>query len=562
MIAIHLLALASLVARISVRALYIPENLKHGAVLWASDDFNSLRRRQDDTCGGFSNLEQCGHSFPSDFCCSAGTFCLSLNTSSTITAALCCPAGQDCKTINPIDCSKGLQNATQAPQSQLHSSPTASLEQCGSRCCPMGYACRGSFCIAQASEATSSATPSTSTALPSATSPGAASRNDVVPVTDRPDSFSGKAFAAGFVPGIALGGLVVALLIFFCFKRRRGKDPSPAPPKEKRRPAGRDTLTDLGPYMTRGPMVHGRSISEPTADFTMGHRTEFLNSSPPYHKTHEGLTGQAITIDAPITPGSSPPRMKTNWLSHSPFINYATSPVPTQAPLPAHMKRGTLAFQISPVRALRKQRSMHSLRRQITSGVDRKASFASRGQKSTRSDSGETIQVLMPTPEHTPQGHSATLSSATYQPHSDTASWQTTIVRPQPNSQHTIDSSNPTAYFGEQSPIHQDQTLTRPGKNSNVPHIGATLGLRSPYSPSNFQPNLSSARLAVPAGLAEDDRRRKMDSLWPPAAAREETDGGKKWRTTAATTFEGFMEKAGLRRSVLYMGPDPREWNR
>jgi hypothetical protein len=331
-------------------------------------------------------------------------------------------------------------------------------------------------------------------------------------------------------------------------------------------------LTDLGPYMSRRPMVHGRSISEPTADITMGHRTEFSNSSPPSQKANIGLNGYAMAVNAPVTPESSRSLRQNGWLSHSPFMSFALSPVSTQAPLPSHMKRGTLAFQVSPVRALRKQRSMHSLRRHVTSATNRSNSAASRGQKTERSDSGETIQVLMSTPEHPPQVPAATLSSATYQPRSAMASpssQSTTIItRPGQTSRRAVPTDqDPTPiasmYQQQSCSMHaRDQTPTRPGKNANVPHIGATLGLRSPYSPSTYA-NRSNDQLAVPDFATRSEQRRKMDSLWPPPGTADGGEGhGASWRLTAATTFEGLMEKAGLRRSVMCMGPDPREWNK
>jgi hypothetical protein len=369
------------------------------------------------------------------------------------------------------------------------------------------------------------------------------------------------------VPGLVIGGLIIAGIIFFCVKRRRRNHTSQIC-NEKSRSFGRDTLTDLGPNVIRRPMLHGRSISEPTANMLMGHRTEFLNSSPPHQKAHAALNGYAGTITLPNTPGSAGQVRQNGWLSHSPFLNYATSPVPAQPPLAAHMKRGTLAFQISPVRALRKQRSMHSLRRHVTSATHRSNSAASRGQRTTRSDSGETIQVLMSTPEHPPQQlSSATPNSSTYQPRRTTSAHQTSSHghRQTEGNRHSIltdDDTTPTASLYQRSPSPvrlQDQTPTRPGKNSNVANIGASL--QSPYSPSNYTTR-GNDHLTVPGSVRDDERRKKLDSLWPPPAIQGDNDRNSNWRLTAATTFEGLMEKAGLRRSQMCMGPDPREWNR
>jgi hypothetical protein len=338
-----------------------------------------------------------------------------------------------------------------------------------------------------------------------------------------------------------LGAFLTACIIFICVRRERRKPKSYVDDKKQHSP-GRDTLTDLGPFMNRRPTVHGRSISEPTVDITMGHRTEFLNSSPPSHK--EGVysgspSGYMVTVNAPSTPEEDRTPQRKHWLSHSPFVNQARSPIPTQSPIPSHMKRGTLSFQISPVRALKKQRSMHSLRRQVTSATSRSGS--SRRNGTSRSDSTETIKVLMATPEHHPQRHNqpTNQSRPTPPPLPTVASWQTAIE----STNNTPIDAEPTMHFPRQQ--SDDQTPTRPGRNSGVPHIGATLN--SPYTPSNY-PNTS--HLTV-----KDDSRKKLDNLWPPAPHGRDSA----WRHTAQTTFSGMMEKAGLRKSQLLMGPDPRD---
>lgn len=561
----------------SSNALWIPEELQHDAALWMPENFTPFAKRQESTCGGVANLNPCGNDFPSDFCCSSNTQCLLLNTTSTITAALCCPAGQDCAAINPVQCDQSMQNATTKPGSQLHSEPTTSLETCGKACCPMGYKCEGGVCLVQSkaqvaagasqSPSASSSLLPTSTDAPLSTTISTSDGTTITPIplggaveSTNSDAFSGKSFAAGFVPGIALGAIVAACLVIWLLRRRSRKSRSYI--DEKHYSTGRDTLTDLGPDVYRRPTVHGRSISEPTADMSMGHRTDFLHSSPPRDEEsgmYGGLSGYTVHIQAPakapITPASqaqeSAPRSR-GWLSRSPFVNQVSTPVPTQSPVPAHLKRGTLNFQISPVRALRKQRSMHSLRRQMTDATTRSNSARRQRPDLSRTGSTETIKVLMDTPDTSRNPHPRTLPPATYQPQSQplpsASTWQTTS---------SSDDSTPI----DEQPSQDDYTPTRPGRNSNVANVGATL--QSPYTPSNY-----------PAADQHERERNRLTGLLPPGMAGDRDSA---WRNTAMTTFSSMMAKAGLRKSMLgedrvqgrpmkeknlVMGPDPRKWNR
>ncbi|KAK4500413.1 hypothetical protein PRZ48_008602 [Zasmidium cellare] len=511
------------------------------------EDFTPFAKRQESTCGGNANLNP---------------------------SALCCPAGQDCAAINTVQCDQGKQNATTQPDSQLHSEPTVELETCGNACCPMGYKCQGGVCLAQSkaevaasSSSSSSASSSllpTSTNSPLSTTTTTSGGTTITPIplggavenTHDPDAFSGKSFAAGFVPGIALGAIIAAALVLCILRRRRRNSKSYI--DEKHYSTGRDTLTDLGPDVYRRPTVHGRSISEPTVDMSLGHRTDFLHSSPPRDEEHGGyggLRGYAVHIQspakAPVTPGSQAqeavPRSK-GWLSRSPFMNQAQTPVPTQSPMPAHLKRGTLHFQISPVRALRKQRSMHSLRRQMTDATTRSNSARRHRPDISRTGSTETIKVLMDTPDVSRNQLPRTLPSATYQPQprplQSASTWQTTT---------SSDDSTPI----DEQPTQDDYTPTRPGRNSHVANVGGTL--QSPYTPSNY-PN---------ADQHERDRQ-KLNGLLPPGMAGDRDSA---WRYTAMTTFSSMMERAGLRKSYLgeekgkgkamkekdlVMGPDPR----
>ncbi|EMF10171.1 uncharacterized protein SEPMUDRAFT_151187 [Sphaerulina musiva SO2202] len=625
-----LIALPCMLRAVSARTLWIPQE-------WENEDWTLTKRA--DTCGGDSALSQCGSGFPSDFCCGENTVCLSLNTTTTITAALCCPAGQSCSTISPVSCDQTYQNATSNPGSQLHSKPTARLDTCGDACCPMGYRCSGKLCIALSesevattsssalSSATSSASPTattsseTSTADPTSTpSASASSAADAASTTsstpgekeESSSDFSGKSFVAGFIPGIMIGVLLLAALIF-CLRRRKQSKSSAISEKKH---YSKDTLTDLGLNgPSRRPTVHGRSISEPTVDMSLGHRTDFANRTSPEQKTrdvvHSGLSGYVVNVESPARRPANPTPQGKAWLSHSPFVNQVATPKPSQSPLPRHLKRGTLSFdsfKISPVRG-RRQSQQAPTARLVD---DHRPDLARQG-------STETIKVAMGTPSQNPST-AGTLPSKTYQPQfaqnnhtasSSNKSWQTT---------HSSRSPDIT-------PIEDDpdySTPTRPGRNSNIVNIGASLN--SPYTTPTYpapltnrdstrtqpqvtyppmkattasqpyptpqssaghrsyvapvahtghastfadtgMPFLKSPNLQPPspAYAGNGKGRSRLTGLFPNWSSSGGGDSGDRMtRVSRETTWGGMIEKAGLRRSQLYTGKqgDPREWNR
>ena len=112
------------------------------------DGLNGLTERDAAICGGFNNLYPCGGVLPSTFCCQTSRTCLVLNTTDSVRAAICCPADLTCAHIGPISCDKTLQNATLFPESQIHSDPPPELSNCGSGCCPPGYTCQNTQCVA------------------------------------------------------------------------------------------------------------------------------------------------------------------------------------------------------------------------------------------------------------------------------------------------------------------------------------------------------------------------------------------------------------------------------
>ncbi|KAK3712599.1 hypothetical protein LTR37_009042 [Vermiconidia calcicola] len=518
-------------------------------VIWMQEEFDPLvndsplLRRDTSTCGGDSSLTPCGGA---------------LETSPSVTAAICCPQGRDCGTINPVSCDTSLQNTT---ITQLHVDPPQKLDTCGAACCPMGYTCRNQQCVAHTAPTpppnapTSTSTSSISSSTTSQSSASATSTPTaagVLPLNapnhssdDDEDDFNGKSFAAGFIPGLFIGVFIAALLIFLCFRKKR-KSSSDSYTNEKGRP--RDTLTDLGTLEYRRPTLHGRSISEPQADPTVGHRTEFLRSTPPRagEPASGNLQGYVVDVRSPAsdprTPSNSPPRIKALF-SRSPFMGNQTPSTPrsTQPPIPAHLKRGTLSFKISPVRALKKQKSMHSLRRQVTStSATRLRPDVSRG------GSTETIQVLMPSNEpYTPERPAQipedppTLPSATYQPYDPTPYTLSSNGRSPdntPDKRNRSQSPPKNRYYASSSRYPSElaqAAYTTPVRHPPMPiprGVAPTDGtLGSPYTPTNtlgnWRPKAENGALTVDG---VDSRR--------------------------DTTFSAMMERAGLRKSDLLMG--------
>lgn len=524
-------------------------------VVWIPAEFDP--HDQSGTLFSRDTSNSCPDSFPSDFTCADSTVCLALNTTSAVKAVLCCPTSLDCSVIAPISCDQSMQNATISPNSQLHADPTTQLETCGSECCPMGYACKDGSCYAQSAVATpsTSASPSsapsagsgttgstTSTAaaatITSLTSPSPSSANASaplgVPSKDSSHHFSGGSFAAGFVPGILLGAIIAACLLIFFRRKRR----SSATYIDNEKQHSRDTLTDLT-TLSRRPTMHGRSISEPTADPSTGHRTDFLRSTPPRAAAGEYRYPQAAyTVEAsgPMTPARTPRAVKALF-SRSPFMNQAPATPPTiHPPLPGHLKRGTLSFTISPVRALKKQKSMHSLRRQMTD-VSRSSSRHQR-PGTDRSGSTETIQVLMPsnepyTPDQRPYRPTVEDEGA-YGAHESSSTWPTT------SSQNSTTRQQPTQQPLPIAERYQTQhiTPTRPPGAAAAAAAAGGSALGTPYTPSNYDNGNGKGRVT--------------DVL----IARE---GGLKVVREADrrdTTFSAMMERAGLRRSQLVMGTD------
>ncbi|QIW99926.1 hypothetical protein AMS68_005444 [Peltaster fructicola] len=140
-----------------------------------------------------------------------------------------------------------------------------------------------------------------------------------------------------------------------------------------------------------------------------GYRTDFLRSSPidGTHATGTGETASFGTIEEESSSGSDQYEPK-------PMFQFSPSIRQPRSPLPAHMKRGTLSYTISPIRQLRTKKSTQSLRRHAASPM-RSNSQRTRSSvsRSNTSASTETIQVLM-TPDQRPSYVAPHLPSGAY----------------------------------------------------------------------------------------------------------------------------------------------------
>jgi hypothetical protein len=535
--------LATISSSLALSLLVLPSAAR---VIWVAEEFDPLvgrsllETRDTATCGGEQSLTQCGGGLPSDFCCNSGTTCLVLETSSSVKAAICCPNGSDCSQINPISCNESFQNTT---NTQLHVDPPQKLNSCGDQCCPMGYNCTNGQCIAQTapSPVSQSKPSSTSTSTGSSgtsTSTASAANEGVQPSFGNPSNpnsnFNGRSFAAGFVPGIAIGALIAGLIILLCIRRRRNSSKSYV--EEKAEP--RDTLTDLS-TMSEQPSMHGRKISEPKADPSTGYRTDFLRHSPAREDAIANGYGYGVKATSPATPTDEPPRIKALF-SRSPFMNASpSSPPATQTAESAPYRPRTTFFfnprtslKISPVRALKKQKSTHSLRRHMHESSQR--------PHLSRNGSTETIQVLMP-------------SNDPYTPD-----------RPQPIPE-SAETLNSTAYQDPKSATTWNSSTTGAEDSHDTPDQRAQIGSQTPYTsssryPSDIQPlNITPTRPPVPR-LPENVAGGQYGFLGSPYTPTKKSGGlaPPGMDNKRDTTFSTMMEKAGLRKSELLVHPESK----
>lgn len=442
-----------------------------------------LFARQNNRCGGDSSLTPCGSGFPDNFCCGANSRCVPLNNTRIVTT-ICCPLGRDCARIQPIACNVTLQNARLLPASPVHTlNLTEALPKCGNLCCPAGFRCENNECLAinnkqQQSSSTarppSSSAPATtsrpangtttSTSTRSTQSQTMISSSTAIPVeTTIPverDTFSGRSFAAGFVPGIIIGAALLFGIIFFIARRRNRKEEatemtsppgggsgglSSAKAAFKRRSTRRQISDPIvqPQYSTRTAFYHNAgsqrtaspgnsSQTAPSSVSPAGLDASIVEKGP--HSDHSRKRSSSYydtnTVAYPATPYShttSDFRVKSLFhQSPNPATGLATStaitPMPPVPPIPASSSPTTKGSN-TPPNPLRSKKSQGSLRRQLSrfrkgsapealsrtsskrrrvgswsSGDDRSLSGDERGGRESRG----TIRVVMSPPHREP----------------------------------------------------------------------------------------------------------------------------------------------------------------
>jgi hypothetical protein len=226
----------------------------------AAQALGVLEGRQTAPACADPSFSRCGDTdLPSNFCCSSGSTCISLDSSST---ALCCPKGADCKKIQPISCDLSFQDLSSRPNAEIMTTKTGDkLATCGSKtCCPFGYSCEGdSQCVL---DNPTSSTKASSSSVSSSSTLSTSSRS------------ASSAVAVGFFPGLLLGA-ILALLSVICLGRRRPYD---------ERPGSKSSTWSSAKYshsQSRGRGANGTitGISDPIPMHN-GARTDFLRRQP------------------------------------------------------------------------------------------------------------------------------------------------------------------------------------------------------------------------------------------------------------------------------------------
>lgn len=326
---------------LSVALFAFLESSALAAALEPSMSLHLLRQR--DTCGGSDNFFQCGFGLPNGFCCATGTVCLPLNNTATA-AAICCPAGKDCTQIQPITCDTSQQDAGRHPTLPFHMADTSvELQTCGSNCCPLGFSCDGgTTCkIMDSTKAAPSSSSSSSLSSPTSTASSAAAASStqttlstntsatttitsssVAAAALRPtatsdaanspkqptsdDGVTGKGFAAGFIPGIILGILATAGILWYL--RRRNA--------QRNRESGETFIGRRQP---------APKISEPIYQPQMGMRTDFLNHQRSASADNHPLRGMR-PLDSSAIRGRSPASFISAPLGGS-FVSFPSEPI-------------------------------------------------------------------------------------------------------------------------------------------------------------------------------------------------------------------------------------------
>jgi hypothetical protein len=350
----HKLALVCLISSA------VPPSFALTTAVHAAKSVGLLRSvaRDTQTCGGESSLSQCSNNLPSDFCCPSGSACMQLNNTAA-TSVICCPQGSDCKLIQPITCDVSRLNATLFPENLVHSADLAiALPTCGDSCCPLGYACQNGACSLLNSSTVSPSAPAS--AAPTSGSVAIPTSSPSISPTPIPETalpsqshkFSGTSFAAGFIPGLVLGAILL-YGVMWAIKQRR---------KRKSRYSG-----DFGPV--------SYNVSDPIYNPILGARTDFLRRA---------------SVSTNASPGSS---LGTATLLSASSRNGAGQPGMSEAFKPAS-KGKSLLFRSPRL----EQDPYMTPTRTPNRMASNKSKASSRRSNLTRSGSTETIDVLMPTP--------------------------------------------------------------------------------------------------------------------------------------------------------------------
>jgi hypothetical protein len=208
-----------------------------GSTIALSTPAHDLFERQSTCRSGYT---QCS-GVPSGFCCGPSTTCLVLANNTTL---LCCPSGDDCSIIAPVTCDIQEQNVTLHNDAiLLTTNLTATLQNCGGACCPLGYSCSGSACMINANQGsapshtnsiTGTSTPTVISVLSSTSVPPTApavtanpSATQTNPSTVQADcnAFPVSAILAGFFPGMFAGALIACagFCLFGAHRRKQAR---------------------------------------------------------------------------------------------------------------------------------------------------------------------------------------------------------------------------------------------------------------------------------------------------------------------------------------------------
>ncbi|TKA62117.1 hypothetical protein B0A49_08267 [Cryomyces minteri] len=345
-----------------------------------------------------------------------------------------------------------------------------------------------SLTSAAPTQPTSAATPATRTTASSTTSPSAINSSPL-------STFSGRSFAAGFVPGMLVGLLFTVLIVFILLLRRRNKSTSsgassPNSSWLQRKGHSRHSSDTLGPV---GPMAqHSRNVSDPSPHPQYGNRTDFLRSPP---RGLEAEETYSVSITSPTfakIKGNREPRTPLNQTAGG---GARVRSLFARSPLTAP-RRGT----ISPIRQMRQKHAKRN---------------SGRPEQVERSESSETIDVLMPASTQAPESHGSQGDTSQYGQATFDEPYTHGALGQQPQNQR---------YYQQQQQQQPQSTPTpiapRNGSNRAYPtylSYGPDLALAPPNAPW------------IPS---------------PPPAGSPGRAGGKR-----DTTFSSMMEKAGLRRS-------------